>query len=387
MTATSTATVPAQRRTRKPTGKPPWPILLIAGGEKAGKSWSCAEASGSDLVGRTLWIGIGEDDPDEYGNIPGADFEIVEHDGTYRDILTAITWAVAQPLTDGKPNLIVVDSMTKLWELLCDIAQVSATDRAIAKARKQNRPVPENADEADIHMDLWNIAKGRWANVLDALREHQGPVVLTARLEEVTVMVNGVPARDGSKTWKVKAEKSLPYDVGGIVQMPERGKAYLTGVRTTRIKVPERLVLPGFTVDKLWRDLGLADVETGERHHQGVQVHDGPAAVVQAIRSKEEADAAAAAVAVATVSCADVEKIRATWQEANTRGLIGIDVGTAVTMDQAAVVGVTGTSPLTLGDWLKAVGTWAAANGGLSVADQLALIDTPDTKADPEKVA
>lgn len=387
MTATSTATVPAQRRTRKPTGKPPWPILLLAGGEKAGKSWSCAEASGSDLVGRTLWIGIGEDDPDEYGNIPGADFEIVEHDGTYRDILTAITWAVAQPLTDGKPNLIVVDSMTKLWELLCDIAQVSATDRAIAKARKQNRPAPENADEADIHMDLWNIAKGRWANVLDALREHQGPVVLTARLEEVTVMVNGQPARDGSKTWKVKAEKSLPYDVGGIVQMPERGKAYLTGVRTTRIKVPERLVLPGFTVDKLWRDLGLADTETGERHHQGVSVHDGPAAAVQVIRTKEEAEKAATEVAKAAVKCSDAEKIRATWHDASARGLHGVDVHGAVTQDQAGVVGITHTSPLTLKAWLEAVGAWVAANGGLSVADQLALIDTPDSKADPEKVA
>ena len=311
----------------------------------------------------------------------------MEHDGTYRDILTAITWAISLPQTDGKPNLIVVDSMTKLWELLCDIAQASATERAIAKARKQNRPAPENADEADIHMDLWNIAKGRWANVLDALREHQGPVILTARLEEVTVMVNGQPARDGSKTWKVKAEKSLPYDVGGIVQMPERGKAYLTGVRTTRIKVPERLVLPGFTVDKLWRDLGLADTETGERHHQGVQVQDSPAAAVQTIRTKVEAEKVAAEVAAAAVKCSDAEKVRATWHEAQARGLHGVDVSAAVTADQAAVVGVTAPPPLTLKAWLEAVGAWVAANGGLSVADQLALIDAPDSKADPEKVA
>jgi hypothetical protein len=265
---TATAKIPAQRTTRRPTGLPSWPILLLAGGEKSGKSWSCAQASGSDLIGRTLWIGIGEDDPDEYGNVPGADFEIVAHDGTYRDILAAVEWATTQPPVDGKPTLVVLDSMTRLWDLLCDMAQDSANARAKAKAAKAHRPEPEG--EADIHMDLWNVAKSRWAQIVDVLRDYQGPSLVTARLEEVAVVINGQPARDGSRTLKVKAEKSLPYDVGGIVQMPERGKAYLTGVRTTRMNVPERLPLPGFSVDKLWRDLGLADTEAGQRRHAKV---------------------------------------------------------------------------------------------------------------------
>jgi hypothetical protein len=259
----------AQRTTRRPTGKPSWPILLLAGSEKAGKSWSCAEASGSDLIGRTLWIGIGEDDPDEYANVPGADFEIVEHDGTYRDILAAIDWAVALPATDGKPNLIVVDSMTRLWDLLCDMAQDTAAKRA--ERKRSNSRTPVGDDEVQITMDLWNQAKDRWGHVVDSLRTHQGPTLLTARLEEVTVMVNGKPS--GERTLKVKTEKGLPYDVGGIVQLPERGKAYLTGVRTTRMQVPERVPLPGFTVDKLWRQLGLARLEIGERHHSGHPGH------------------------------------------------------------------------------------------------------------------
>lgn len=291
---TTPATAPSQaiarqrnRRTRRPNGLPSWPILLIAGAEKSGKSWSCAQASGSDLVGRTLWIGIGEDDPDEYGNVPGADFEIVGHDGTYRDILSAIEWASAQPKVDGKPTLLILDSMTRLWDLLCDMAQDAANRRSAEKARKANRPAP--TDEADIHMDLWNVAKGRWANVIDVLRAHHGPVLVTARLEEVAVVVNGHPARDGSKALKVKAEKSLPYDVGGIVQMPERGKAYLTGVRTTRMQIPERSPLPGFTVDKLWRDLGMADLVLGERRHSGVNVESPRGLLLQQIRSAAEA--------------------------------------------------------------------------------------------------
>src|SRR5690606_14747062 len=81
-------------QTRKPSGLPSWPILLLAGREKAGKSWAAVSASASPLVGRTLYIGIGEDDPDEYSIIPGADFEIVVHDGTFPGILAAVRAAV-----------------------------------------------------------------------------------------------------------------------------------------------------------------------------------------------------------------------------------------------------------------------------------------------------
>jgi hypothetical protein len=271
---TASAVAAVQRATRRPTGLPSWPILLLAGAEKAGKSWSCAEASASDLVGRSFWVGIGEDDPDEYGAIPGADFEIVPHDGSYRDILAALAWAAAQPPVDGRPNLLVVDSMTRLWDLLCEMAQEQANRRA--RAKRQNPSSKQQAaaedEEADIHMDLWNIAKDRWGHVMDVLRSHQGPSLVTARLEEVTVVVKGKPTQD--KTLKVKAEKSLPYDVGGIVQMPERGSAFLVGVRSARLQVPTRMPLPGFTVDKLWRQLGMHELQVGERHHSGIAAND-----------------------------------------------------------------------------------------------------------------
>lgn len=256
------STVPKQRTTRRPSGLPSWPMLLLAGWEKSGKSWSCAEASGSDFIGRTLWVSLDEEDPDDYANVPGADFEIVPHDGSYRDILAAIEWAVAEPDVDGKPTLVVVDSMTRLWDLLCDMAQ----DTASSRARRKNGG-RESDSEEQITMDLWNQAKDRWGHIISALRSHRGPVLLTARLDDVAVMVNGKPTKD--KEWKVRAEKNLPYDVGGIVQIPERGKAFLTGVRTTRMNVPSKLPLPGFTVDKLWRQLGLGEATSRDRQHSG----------------------------------------------------------------------------------------------------------------------
>lgn len=288
-------------RTRRPSGKPSWPIVLIAGAEKAGKSWACAAASGSDLIGRTLWIGLGEDDPDEYANVPGADFEIVEHDGTYRGFLRAAAAAVAAPRVDeDRPNLIVWDSATRGWNLICDMAQ----DEANARAKRKGK----NTDEADISMDLWNVAKQRWANIMDTLRDHDGPVLITARLDEVTVMSGGKPTTD--KMLKVQAEKSLPYDVGAVVEMPERGKTFLKGVRSARLQLAERTQIPGFTIDALWRELGLADTETAPRSHAQ------PQRAVEAAGEPDWFDAGDTALegALAGIAVAvDRDAMRAIW--------------------------------------------------------------------------
>jgi AAA domain len=268
---------PAELKTRKPTGKPSWPITLLAGGEKAGKTYSAAEASASKLIGRTLWIGVGEDDPDEYGAIPGARFEIVEHDGTYRGVLAAVTAAATLPPTGGKPNLIVLDSFGRVWDLLSDMAQNEANQR---QSRKNGGRAVE---EARINSDLWNLARQRWDHTLDALREHKGPSIVTARLELVTVFNdNGDPTKE--KDLKVKAQKGLRSDVGAIVELPVRGEAYLTGVRSLKWKQKDaRLPVPDFTVEKLWMQLGLAEKDaTSERQHSHMDAEDKPAAEAQA---------------------------------------------------------------------------------------------------------
>lgn len=252
--------------TRRPSGKPSWPILLLAGREGAGKSWAAASASASELVGRTLWIGIGEDDPDEYGAIPGADFEIVEHDGTYPGIIAAVRAAVAEPQGD-LPTLIVVDSMTRLWNLIGDNMQAIANQRAKGK---------RNAGTGDyaISMDLWNTAASQWTDVMDALRIHQGPVLLTARLDEVVVMDDGKPSSE--RSWKVQGHKSLPFDAAAVIQLRERGQFLLTKVKSARHQLEGPSNMPGFTVDSFWRTLGLGDTETGERAHATVHSDAAP---------------------------------------------------------------------------------------------------------------
>lgn len=230
-------------RTRKPTGKAPWPLVLLAGREKCGKSFTASKFSGSDLIDRTFYIEIGEGSADQYGAIPGARYEIVEHDGSWADILRAIEEAVTEPTPNGKPHALVLDSMTELWGLLSD------EQESIAKKRGKDT----------VTMDQWNAAKKRWRKIIDAARRNRGPVIFTARYNEVTVMRNGKPTAD--KEWKVDAEKNLGYEVDAIITWKQPREPYINGVRTVAFDVPPGGFSPKdpahFDLDTFFRKLNI----------------------------------------------------------------------------------------------------------------------------------
>lgn len=250
-----------ERKSRRPTGLPNPPMMLLVGPEKSGKSFEAAAGTGSDLIGMTYWIEIGgsEGTADYYGRVPGARYEIVEHNGTYQDILDAIRWAVAQPPVNGKPNMIVVDNMTVLWDMLSDEQALFARRRAERKAQENRRRAPSLDDPVVIDSDLWNRAKDRWGEILWMLRRHHGPTLLLARQEIVTAFENDKPTRD--KTRKVKAERNLPAAVDAIVELHAFGEAHLTGVRTLHwdVKPGESMPFPDFSIDTLLRRLGFEE--------------------------------------------------------------------------------------------------------------------------------
>jgi len=275
--------------TRQPTGKPAWPIILLAGAEKSGKTYAAAAASATNLIDRTLWITCGEDDPDEYA--PLGRFEIVVQDGTYHGVLNAIRDAAALPTPNGKPHLIVVDSMSMLWAILTDEAQQTANRR-------------KKRDEATISMDLWNRSAKRWRSIMDALRAHSGPVLLTARLSEVAVLGNnGEPT--GERRWKVDGHKTLPYDVTAIVQLRSRSEVVLTGVRSMRWAPGPEAEVPvdDFTVADLWQKLGIGQAE--DRTHRSA---DGEASLAAEQSARDDLLARLAAVT------ADMHRMDVWWQ-------------------------------------------------------------------------
>ncbi|HEV2346428.1 MAG TPA: hypothetical protein VGS97_20180 [Actinocrinis sp.] len=242
-----------ERRTRKPTGKPSWPMMCLAGVEKSGKSWAAAAFSASELVGKTYFIEVGENYADEYGRLPGVRYEIVPHDGTYRDIAASVEWAVKQPRDEsGKPNCIIFDSGTVLWDMLSDHAHRAAYRRW----RKNNPNDPEPTDEIVVTMDLWNIAKDKFAAIARMLYHHDGPAIITTRLEQVAVVVGGKPTTE--KAWKVRAEKNLPFEVDAVIQARKPRTWEITGLRSTQLELPEgkTIPMPGFTVEGFLRRLG-----------------------------------------------------------------------------------------------------------------------------------
>lgn len=240
--------------TRKPTGQTSWPFILLAGVEGGGKTWAAVEATGMESVDKAFFIELGEGMADEYGQVPGADFEIIEHDGTVGMIREAIAWACEQPAADGKHNMLLFDSLSELWALLSDNAQAEANRRAARKGRK----VPD--DGAQITMDLWNRATDVWEGIIAQLRRFPGPVIGTARLEQVTLMDgSGQPTKE--KDWKIQAQKRLPYRVQVIVQARQPRTWTMTKIATT---VPALQLQPGqertfndFSVVKLLETMGV----------------------------------------------------------------------------------------------------------------------------------
>lgn len=282
-------------QTRQPTGLPTWPVTLLAGREKSGKTWCALHGSTSPLVGRALYIGVGEDDPDEYSAIPGAKFEIVLHDGTYAGIRGAVEDAVAEPPLDGKPTMIVFDSATRAWNLIVDNAQ------AVANRKAKGKQDPITGDYS-ITTDLWNAAAAQWAGIINPLLRHQGPVVLTARLDHVMVMRNGQPTTD--KEWKVQAHKSLPFDASVVIEMHERGHALLTGLKSARMPLEKPRVLPDeFSLPWFWEQLGLTG-SVGERTHSAIVRDSGFEDLLVAIE--------------ATRTLADLQRL---WVDVNNAGL------------------------------------------------------------------
>ncbi|MBV7292331.1 hypothetical protein [Corynebacterium sp. TAE3-ERU16] len=237
-----------QFQTRRPTCQPSWPLIILAGVEGSGKTWAAVEATGLPHIDRAFFLEVGENMADEYGAVPGADFEIIEHDGTFAQINGAAHWAGAQPAADGKVNLLIVDSMTEIWDLLTNEAQVIANNRRRGRRGDQ---------EAQITMDLWNRAKDRLADFVGACRRFPGPVILTSRLEQVSIVEGSKPT--GEKIWKVRCEKNLPYAATAIVQAREPRKWTLTKIASTRMQLPPggEMALPEFSVAKLLEEMGI----------------------------------------------------------------------------------------------------------------------------------
>jgi hypothetical protein len=224
----------AQLKTRPPTGAVPWPVVLIEGEEKAGKTYAAALLSTSERVGQTYWLDLGEGSGDEYGAIPGARYLILEHDGTYLSWLGQIeaVRAEAQRAADAgeKPVVLVIDTMTDEWEGLKDWTTQRARRRKVNDKRSD--------EDLVISTDLWNDATARHRRLMTVLLTFPGIVVLTARGKEVVAMGDdGKPKQGAPKDYKVEGHKTLAYDASLWLRMSRTAPALIVGARSVHAGV------------------------------------------------------------------------------------------------------------------------------------------------------
>lgn len=246
-------------RTRKPTGLPSWPLILVEGAEKSGKSWAAATFTASDRIGRSLWLDIGEGVGDAYGEVPGADYELIVHDGTWYDILDQVQAAheeAAKALAAGeKPTLLVIDSMTAVWSLL----KKWTNERARSSRSGQKKLAEDPNAEIDPTMNLWNDANDRHDQLMGLLMTFPGVVVMTARGKEIAVLdAAGQPVK-GKKDYRVEGQKSLAYASSAWIRMSRDAPPTIIGLWSTRIQhqpgVHDPAPDPDLSLDRLTFDV------------------------------------------------------------------------------------------------------------------------------------
>lgn len=215
-------------RTRKPTGETPAPFIILEGAEKSGKTFSAAKLTASDKIANAYWLDIGEGASDQYAAIPGANYEVIMHDGSYAQILDQITEVTKLPGLDkqGRFNMIIIDSMSNLWELLKKEADSAAREKA-------HKSLDE---DVVITINLWNKATNRLRRIMDLLIAWDGLVIVTARGKEVTAMKNGNPDSRADKIYKLEGHKTLAFDADVIIRMKSPGVAQMTGARSLHVE-------------------------------------------------------------------------------------------------------------------------------------------------------
>lgn len=220
-------------RTRKPTGEVAWPLILVEGPDKSGKSVASYSLSADPRVGRTFVLDLGEGTADEYARL--GPYEVIDHNGTYSDMVAQIEAACAEPRVDpAKPNVVEIDSGSEVWDLLKDWTNWRARNSKSGRRRLQQDP------DAEIKppMNLWNDARDRWYRIINILRRSDVIGVITCRAREVAKVENGEPVANQTD-YKVECEKGTPFAMKAQVRMTKPHTATLVAVGSLDVQIPE----------------------------------------------------------------------------------------------------------------------------------------------------
>jgi hypothetical protein len=334
-------------RTHAPTGRIPWPLILLEGQEKSGRSWSIAEFSKSDKIGTLYWIDLNEGAAEEYGAIPGANYQVVEMDtGDYHELLHVLELLhkEASRARDAgeKPVALGIDSGTAIWAGLKDWA----SSRARSSSRGQALLRKDPHAEVKISTNLWNDSAQRWRKIQTLLATFPGPVIITARGKEVAVIgPDGNPV-EGQREWSVDCHKELPYTATAWVRMQRTSPPMVIGARSVHAGIKpgaddpkpiedpraegrllEWLIFDLLRVDAArvgtrdYREFTGGDLTEEEKARPEEGEPDQSQTARRAARRAGDAQWLAAIAA-----CTDLEGARRLWDKATLAGVLNLDI-------------------------------------------------------------
>lgn len=222
----------------------------------SGKAAAAAAFTGSQHVGDAYWIDLGQDTADECAETPGADFMVVDHDGSWHDILSQVAQihTVAAHRDGGKPPVLVINSMTAEWELLKDWITVRA--RESKNAQKLLRDDP-NA-EVKVSSILWDEAASRHGELMRYLATFKGVVVVIAGSRETVATDSDGRPVPHTVDYRVDAHRELTHAASVWVRMSRDEPPTLIGCRAPVSKVcpgvDRPLRFPAFNLEQLLCD-------------------------------------------------------------------------------------------------------------------------------------
>jgi hypothetical protein len=205
-----------------------YPLILVEGPEYTGKSSLAVRLGLDPRIGQTWVLPVGEE-VDWLHDI--APFQKVAHNGQWWQIISAVEQmhALAAEIRQAgdPPPLLVVDSGTKVWELLTNWAEFRA---ASSEKQRVKRALDPNC-EVDITHTYWNAAKRRHQRLVHLLRTMPAVVVITARGRWVTAFDDRGQPVNGSKVYSVQAEKDLGYATKAWVRLSPDRHPQIVGAR------------------------------------------------------------------------------------------------------------------------------------------------------------
>lgn len=289
-------------KTRRPTGAASWPLILLAGEAKVGKSYLAAEFTGDKHIHRAFWLDLGEGCADEYGAVPDASYDIVEHDGTWVDIIDqveAVRDYAREAHAKGELVSLTIDSMTAEWLML------SAWTDARARRSKDNKKLLSDDPDAEINIsaNYWNDANSRHNKLMNILKTFPGLVVVTALETEKTQFgPSGRPVAGAPKVARPDAQKRLTSDATVWVRLSHDAPPTIVGIRSLKNNITpgkdKPQPWPDFTLSKLvFEFMGLGD---------GVAVRDVPVLNADQVAPDEDPDYEAKQVALRKSVVAEV---------------------------------------------------------------------------------